>query len=314
MAKAPLEFVVAWRWHHAHPRSHLIEHLLHIHGPLHMHQHIEQPKLELTHHRHGALEIFGPFEIGDHLLWQSLARLVMLGKESQYLLFVGEIFQKLAGKLHRIPLHSCDTTDCRLFDLAEQMVQGVPHLVKEGHHIVWSQETWLSIGSWSEVGHDVGHRMDHLAIFVDMVGDPLIHPSTTTLALSGLKIYIEPSHQPMGQGDLVAAHTRMPNGCLHPLEAKTKELVQKAKEPLYGRLFFKIGLVGLVIYAVSSRLELFAPVGHIVGLQLITGSIFLGESLKLLELPFGLRAALGGELFQKAHHHLWTLGHLGLEA
>ena len=175
-----------------------------------VHSHVEQGKLDLTHHLHGRLEIARL----DHFLIQRLrqgrAGFEMFRQHIQRLPFPTPVLHELTGQFHRIPFHAVDAGHARVIHEREHVVQAMTELVEQGGDFVVREQRRLAINWRIEIAGEVGDRYLH-TLRVALARLALVHPRTASLVRARVQIHIEaPAHDACGITNFIKTRVRVP--------------------------------------------------------------------------------------------------------
>ena len=105
-----------------------------------MQAHVEQPELDLPHHRKRGTRVATLLETFEEVLWQRFTRFGVRRTAFKHLVAPGKIFHELAGQLDGVPGHAVDAGNAGVIDPREQVVQHVPEFVEDGYHIIMRKQ------------------------------------------------------------------------------------------------------------------------------------------------------------------------------
>ena len=241
-------------------------------------QHVKQGELNLPHRLHSALKV----TCGQHLVkqgsGQSFARIDVGGHVLKYIPFPAKIFHELAGQFNRIPFHTANPRDIAFIDLAEQVVQAVAKLMKQGGDIVMREQSGLGdaidFAALRKVANQVRHgSLQLFCIRTQPAGAHIVHPSATALTASGAGVKVKlPDQFHAGRArtfNAVKAHIGIPNrrriGANRDFKQGLDNFEQACQDFRESEILFDF----LLAESVAGFFELFADKGPIPGLWIV---------------------------------------------
>ena len=274
-----------------------------------MQAHVEQPELDLPHHRERGTGVAAFLETLENISRQRRPRFGVRRTAFEHLVVPGKVLHELAGQFDRIPRHAIDARDARVVDARQQVVQHVAELVKHGYHVVMSEQRAAAVVRRRKIADEETDRVRHRAVQVLAV-HAVVHPRARALAAAREQVGIEAAHllaipvvNPVVKRVLVP---RCDIGVAQKADAI--EPAGEFEETAHHGVGGKILPQDLVRDGELLLLELFEQKGKVPG--------FHGHARKLAQLRqlgFGRRPRTHREVAQEADDLSGRLRHLGGE-